>query len=297
MRDPQLTWSIIVPTHGRPAKLAAYLEALAWQEYPVDRFEVIVVDDGSMPPLVPMTIAREGLRVRWLRQDNAGPAAARNHGATMATGAWLAFTDDDCAPMPRWLHELANAAESHPEALLGGATRNALIDNCWAMASQLIVDTALAWVETARRDLQFVPSNNLAMPAAAFHAIGGFDVSFRTSEDRELCDRWIRHGGTIVRAPHAIVEHAHDLTLRGFWRQHFGYGRGARRFHRARQSRGSPPFRPEGWHALLACRTAWRRMAGVRRIQVIAALALWQVANLAGFVWEGLSGGRPVPEP
>lgn len=297
MAEARPTWSIIVPTRGRPAKLAACLDALAWQEYPVDRFEVIIVDDGSEPPLEPVPVPREGLHVRWLRQANAGPAAARNHGATVATGSWLAFTDDDCAPMPRWLHELSTAAESNPEALLGGATRNACADNPCAVTSQLIVDTALAWVETARPELQFVPSNNLAMAASAFRAIGGFDTTFRTSEDRELCDRWLRRGGPIVRVPHAIVEHAHDLTLRGFWRQHFGYGRGARRFHRARQSRGGTRFRPEGWHALLACRTAWRRLAGVRRVQVLAALLLWQVANLAGFVWDGVAGRRPAPEP
>lgn len=297
MRDAPLTWSVIVPTRGRPAKLAACLDALAWQEYPVDRFEVIVVDDGSAPPLAPATVAREGLRVHWLRQENAGPAAARNHGASVATGSWLAFTDDDCAPMPRWLHELANATASHPDALLGGATRNALTANAWAVASQLIVDTALAWVETARRELQFVPSNNLAMSASAFRAIGGFDVTFRTSEDRELCDRWLCHSRPIVRVPQAIVEHGHDLTMLGFWRQHFGYGCGARRFHRARRARGAPRFRPEGWHALLAWRTAWRRLTGVRRMKVLAALLLWQVANLAGFAWEGVVGPRSAPEP
>src|SRR5919109_3753697 len=49
---------------------------------------------------------------------------------------------------------------------------------------------------------------------------GGFDTTFRTSEDRDLCDRWLHHAYRMIYAPEVIVSHAHPLTLRTFWRQH-----------------------------------------------------------------------------
>lgn len=80
-------FSVIVPGHGRPGPLAACLRALARQDYPADRYEVIVVDDGSEPPLGPGDA--DDPRVRWLRQPHAGPAAARNAGAATARGELL----------------------------------------------------------------------------------------------------------------------------------------------------------------------------------------------------------------
>ena len=87
--------SIVIPTYGRPDQLAACLDSLEALDYPRDRFEVIVVDDGSPQPLPPYGGA---LRVTLVRQAHAGPAAARNTGAAASRGRWLAFTDDDCRP-------------------------------------------------------------------------------------------------------------------------------------------------------------------------------------------------------
>jgi GT2 family glycosyltransferase len=88
---------------------------------------------------------------------------------------------------------------------------------------------------------------------------GGFDETFTTSEDREVCDRWLARGLRLVYAPDAVVHHAHALTLRSLWRQHFGYGRGARRFHLARAARGAGGFRPEGSFYLKLLRASLSR--------------------------------------
>jgi GT2 family glycosyltransferase len=89
---------------------------------------------------------------------------------------------------------------------------------------------------------RFFASNNLVFPADGFHALGGFDTTFRTSEDRDLCNHGLHHGYHMTYAPEVIVSHAHVLTLRTFWQQHFNYGRGAFRYHRARARRGSGFF-------------------------------------------------------
>ena len=96
--------SIIVPTRNRPEKIVTCLQALSAQTYPHDRFEVIVVDDGSDVPLAPaITPFRASLPLRFVEQKRAGPACARNNGARHAAGRLLAFTDDDCEPGAGWL--------------------------------------------------------------------------------------------------------------------------------------------------------------------------------------------------
>ena len=73
---------VVVPMLRRPARLAACLDALAQQTFPPERFEVIVVDDGSeFPPADVAAGFQVRLDVRFLTQATLGPAAARNAGA------------------------------------------------------------------------------------------------------------------------------------------------------------------------------------------------------------------------
>ena len=92
-------FSIVVPTYQRPVQLAACLQALSRLDYARERFEVIVVDDGSpTPPKAVVESLRDRLQLTLHLQRHAGPAAARNAGAMRARGKYLAFTDDDCLP-------------------------------------------------------------------------------------------------------------------------------------------------------------------------------------------------------
>ena len=74
----QLLFSIVTPTYNRPERLATCLQSIAQLDYPRDRFEVIVVDDGSKTPIEPViTPLRDRLNITLLKQLNSGPAAAR----------------------------------------------------------------------------------------------------------------------------------------------------------------------------------------------------------------------------
>ena len=140
---------------------------------------------------------------------------------------------------------------------------------------------------------RFVASNNLAVPAEGFAAVGGFDESFVVvaSEDRDLCDRWTHEGRPLVYAADAVVGHAHAMGLPGFLRQHFTYGRGAVHFHRLRGGRASGRLRDEmGFHADVrnwlgrSLRLRPRRDA----VTMTALVLAWQAANAAGFAYESL---------
>jgi GT2 family glycosyltransferase len=285
-------FSIIIPTYARPVELVDCLEALARLQLGRDAFEVIIVDDGSpSPPAAVVERFRDRLDVGLITVPHGGPAAARNRGAERATGKFLAFTDDDCRPAANWLDALAARTAAAPDHIVGGRTMNALQRNSYSATSQLIVDLAYAYYNDDGAEARFFASNNMALPADGFRAIGGFDPTFTTSEDRELCDRWLRCGYRMSYAPEAVVYHAHSLNLRRFWWQHFGYGRGAWRFHHIREQRGAGRFRPD--------LTFYKQLgvapfANVRgpRLPVIAALVvISQLANCAGFLYERTHAG------
>ncbi|MGH8007293.1 MAG: glycosyltransferase [Candidatus Binatia bacterium] len=289
------TFSIIIPTYARPQQLAACLHSLARLDYPRERFEVIVVDDGSeSPPEAVVDSCRDQLDVALIRQPHAGPATARNTGVARAKGELLAFTDDDCAPAPDWLQTLAARFAHTPDRVIGGRTLNALSDNLYSTASQTLISYLYTYYNADPDHARFFASNNLALSAERFRAVGGFDstVIRAAAEDREFCDRWLHHGYLMTYAPEAIVYHAHALTFRAFWRQHFSYGRGAFYFHQAHARRSRGHIRPEPlsfYLDLLRYRSS--QMSGRRALSLAMLLGVSQVANAAGFFWEW--GRRP----
>ena len=288
-------FSIVIPTYRRPHQLRECLRSVAALDYPRERFEVIVVDDGGDVSLGPVLAPFEAeLDVVFIRQVNSGPAHARNAAADRARGDLLAFTDDDCRVERGWLRQLAGVLAADPHCLVGGRTVNVAPPICSAV-SQLILDVVYNHYNADPANARFVASNNLALSVRGFREIGGFDGSFRCAEDRDLCDRW-RHGGRrIVYHPAAGVRHCHALDIRSFCRQHFEYGRGAERFNRLRAARGSGSMLAEmrfhrdvrNWVAYPLSRVPPRRMPSVA-----ALLALWQASYLAGFLWETMRGRR-----
>ncbi len=283
--------SVVVPTKDRPAQLANCLEALGRLDYPREQLEVIVVDDGGRSSLEPVRAsAPPGLSVSLVRREPGGAAAARNTGADAAQGELLAFTDDDCLPERGWLRELTAALAQAPGAGCGGRTPNALPANPVSEASAYIQELVYAHYNANPDAARFFASNNLAVPHDAFHELGGFDAERfpGASEDRDFCDRWVCSGRTLVYAPGAVVHHARDLDLPGFVRQHVAYGRGAARYHRARAARGNGRMRDDMSFHLN--RALWSRTLGLRPVrraaQMGALLALWQVANAAGYALE-----------
>jgi glycosyltransferase involved in cell wall biosynthesis len=278
--------SVVVPTFNRSAALGRCLESLAALDYPSTRYEVIVVDDGGDGAAARVAEPwRDAIALTVVSQARTGPAAARNAGALHAEGELLAFTDDDCRPRPDWLTHLADRYEASPDGGVGGRTINALSGNPFSSTAQLIVDVGYEQNNTGPDDRCWFTTNNLAAPAAGFRAVGGFDGSFQTAEDRDFCSRWVTAGHRMAYEPRAIVEHAHDLTLRGFVGLHFAYGRGAYRYHRKQRLRGRP-IRIEPSFYLSLARAPFARSSVRRRLELEGLLLVWHLANTAGFGWE-----------
>ncbi len=285
--------SVVVPTHDRAPQLARCLEALAVQEYPRDRYKVIVADDGSPDPADGLVRQFAGkMNVVLVTQKHVGPAATRNLGASHAPGEFLAFTDDDCVPARDWLARIAARLARHPGCMVGGQTINALTENLYSSSSQALVDILYDYYNV-NGGATFLTTSNVAMSAAQFRATHGFDPAFRFAEDREFCDRWLHHGYGMVYAPEMRVHHYHNLTLARLWRQHFHYGRGARHFHVVRAERGWGNLRPEAGFYRTVFHYPLARVGGTRGLRM-EALMLWiQMANAAGFFFQALKGTPP----
>ncbi len=286
--DP--TFSVVVPTYRRLAPLQRCLAALSRLDTPRERFEVLVVDDGSdASPEAIVAEAGKTLAVRLIRQDHAGPARARTRGAEEATGQYLAFTDDDCEPVSGWLEAFAAVLRREPHALAGGTTIDLLGHRRCSQASQALIDYLYAYTDRNHGSPAFFTSNNMACARTRFLETGGFDASFplAAAEDRDLCARWREKGWPLVHVPDARVGHAHDLNLRAFMRQHFNYGRGAYRFHQRRATRSAQPMRVEPPAFYTGMIAFALKQPGVRhRMSVAVLLLISQLANAAGFFAE-----------
>jgi GT2 family glycosyltransferase len=286
--------SLIIPTYNRPDRLSECLEALCALK-PAS-FEVLIVDDGSVPPVESVVTRFAGrLPVRYFRQDNAGPASARNTGAAQARGRILVFTDDDCRPEADWLNELTAAVEAAPDALVGGRTRNALTGNIHSEASQDLVSFLYDHALAAPEGFDFFTSNNMACLKSAFVALGGFDETFplAAGEDRDFGLRWKRSGGRLIYVETAVMDHYHALSWRKFWRQQSNYGRGARHLRQRFKVRQERPVPFAGLRFYTGMLTFPFHNRQPRPFFRSLLLVMSQVAMTAGFVadwWRDRTG-------
>ncbi len=285
-----LTFSLVIPSFERPERLARCLEAVAALRAPQGGFEALVVDDGGRSLLGPIVASvRDRLSIRLLRVPHGGPAAARNAGAAQAGGSFLAFTDDDCRPEADWLIAFETAFGRGERGVLGGLTRNGLPGNLFSSASQSQLDYLYDYYARQPDRPRFFASNNVAVPRELFQEAGGFDAGFKhaAGEDREFSDRCRHLGHAMAYVPTAVVRHEHPLGVGSFLRQHFLYGRGARRFHALRARRYSQPQRlePVSFYLNLPRQPFVAGEPLGRAVLLAMLLVVSQAANALGFFW------------
>jgi GT2 family glycosyltransferase len=288
-------FSVIVPTRRRPRQLRACLQALIRLDYPSDRFEVIVVGDGGPVPLEPLVArCRDRCSISLLEHPELSPSSARNMGAAIAKGDFLAFTADDCAPAADWMQNLAARFAMDSHCAVGGSIVNGLPADSFATASHTLIAYLYQHYNADPDAARFFTPNNLAVPTKLYRAVGAFDVSFVTStgEDREFCDRWLHAGYRMAYAPEVVVTHAHPLTFRAFWLQQFRYGQGTfrHRLIQARRAESWLKFEPPKFYFDLLCYPLAVQQTKKHRVATL--LGISQVANAAGFLWEFAFGCR-----
>jgi len=202
----QITVSVVLPTRNRKERLEAALASLRGQTLPVDRFEVIVVDDGSTdgtPAVLAAEQARGELRLRTVRRDApGGPAVAREDAWRSADAPLIAFMDDDCIADPGWLQAGVAAWGEAPDRFVQGPT-TPISDELWKMGP-------FSYTVDIRAMSPEFPTCNIFYPRALLDRVDGFDVeAFPVNgEDTDLAWRAKRAGGHPTFAPDAMVHHA-----------------------------------------------------------------------------------------
>lgn len=218
--------SIIIPVKDRPIDLRLCLESLAALDYPQERLEIIVVDDGSSDN-TPQVAVELGARLLHSGAIGGGPAAARNRGAQAASGEILAFIDSDCTASQSWLRELLPAFATPQVAAVGGWVdgmhSSAPLDRYEAVMSSLNLGRR-AMTGVGGGDTFYLPSCNLLLRRDAFVRANGFRAELHVGEDVDLTWRLRDAGHSIVYLPQGSVCHAHRSRLWPFMKRRFDYG-------------------------------------------------------------------------
>lgn len=287
MAKPEI--SVIVPVRNGAGSIPALLRSLEAQTLERERFELIVVDNGSTDRTAELAAAG-GARV--VREPVANRSRARNRGAAEAATRMYAFTDADCVADPGWLEALLARRSMAP--LVAGDVRvrvrtppNAVerYEALWRFGQESWV--VQGWAATA----------NLLVHADAFGAIGGFDPDWRhIGEDVDFCFRARDAGFGLAYCAEAIVEHDAERELRPLLERCFRHGYSVNQAY-YRLGAGYRAWR-DPLPALLGDRALrqighsrdrfdareWRAMARLAR--------LGYAARVAGSVWAELVHAR-----
>ncbi len=213
--------SVIIPAYNAQSTIGQTLKALMEQDYS-EKFEILVVDDGSSDQTA--QIIRSFANVRYIHQPNAGPAAARNHGAKFSQGFILAFTDSDCIPHKNWLSQLTRGFIAKDVAVVMGSYGIANKDNLLAYC---------VYKEIVFRHERFLPdfpkvfgSYNFCVKKNIFEKVGGFDESYRNAsgEDNDLSYRIFSSGARIYFERKALVDHYHPILVGNYLKEQFRHG-------------------------------------------------------------------------
>ena len=183
--------SIIVPTRNRSALLAMTLRS-ALRQQNVD-MEVIVVDEASNDNTPAMLAGLGDARVRVLRHDSAlGLPAARNHGASEASGEWLAFLDDDDLWAPDKLaRQLEAGQRANCEWVYTGSVN---LDGCRITHCGRPLPPNETVATLPRYNVIPGGGSNVIWRKATWLRVGPFDTRFQGGEDWDMSIRLAKHG-------------------------------------------------------------------------------------------------------
>jgi cellulose synthase/poly-beta-1,6-N-acetylglucosamine synthase-like glycosyltransferase len=213
--------SVIIQVFNAQKIIDDCIQALLNQDYQ-DSYEIIAVDDGSTDHTVEV-MSRHPIRV--VTQKNAGPARARNHGASLAKGEFLLFTDSDCVVDPAWIRLMVAPLEQ--DATIAGVQGRYRTKQPSAVAKFCQIEIEERY-EIIRRheNIQLIGTYAAAYRAEIFAAHKGFDELFPVAcaEDADLSFRMVKNGHRLVFQEGAIVYHQHPPTLKKYWKQKFNRG-------------------------------------------------------------------------
>lgn len=219
--------SVIICTYNRGGLLKRTLESLAGQTFPLESFEIIVVDDGSTDDTAEVcaTFQADWPNFKYIRNSiNSGQACARNLGIDSARGNHLLFTDDDCIVSNHWVERL-NDYLSREDIVAGSIACDSSI--YLEISENIGIFHAFMPGRKAGRT-EFIPVANMSFRRSVFDKLKGFNPCLLRSDDLEIMLRARQNGYRAFFAPDAWVRHASNRKrLSSVFRHSFNQGRSA----------------------------------------------------------------------
>ncbi|MGD9850781.1 MAG: glycosyltransferase family 2 protein [Nitrospirales bacterium] len=216
--------SVVVPLLNEERYVGHCIESLLSQTYPKDRFEVIVIDNGSQDSSY--AIVEQYPQIKLLVESEKGSYAARNRGITEASGSVIAFIDPDCMPDKDWLQNIASAMDE-PDVLvlLGRRCLPSLLSSLSLLeAYENEKDEYVINGET--ETLYYGYTNNMAVRRKLFEDLGLFLKIPRGADTifvRRVADTY--SGGVVRYRSDVVVTHMEVNNVASYYRKAFLYGR------------------------------------------------------------------------
>lgn len=183
-------FSVVIPTYNRASSISRTLRSVADQTF--TDIEVIVVDDGSEDNTEDVILAtrlrHSGIRWKYIRKKNQGPAASRNVGVNAADGLYVAFLDSDDVWLPKKLEIYNSARLQNPDVGLWYSDYR-VVDRHGNFLENICsrVDSSKAYTRLLIEN--FIGTSTAVVKKSCFMDVGGFMESLPVSEDYDL---WIR---------------------------------------------------------------------------------------------------------
>ena len=224
-------YSIIIPSFNRIDEIKEALQSIQNLKFDRDRFELIIVDDGSTDNTIEFledNKSRVNFKLSFFTQKNQGPGAARNTGMENASGDFFIFVDSDCTMPENWLMEIDKLlSEEHADAFGGPDTYRddfppVLKAINYSMTS--FITTGGLRGKKGKKLAKFYPrSFNMGLRRQLWVKIGGFG-SLRHGQDIEFSNRILKSGAKIAYVATAPVFHKRRTNIRRFYKQVFNWG-------------------------------------------------------------------------
>jgi len=210
--------SVIIPVYNSEHSIGACLESLKRQTISRDKYEIIVVDDGSTDKTAGVV---KSFDVRYIYQRNQGPAAARNSGVKVAKGDIVLFIDADCRATENWIEEMVRPFNNPDIAGVKGVYRTEQSD---LIARFVQIEYEQKYERMKKIPyIDFIDTYSAGFRRDIFLKYGGYDTSFPTAsvEDQEFSFRLAKDGHKMVFQPSGVVYHLHPNNLKRYFRRKF----------------------------------------------------------------------------
>jgi mycofactocin glycosyltransferase len=222
--------SVIVAAFDDRENLLRCLESLRKQTHPAGQREVIVVDDGSTDGTSEVVLERFP-EVLLLRQENAGPDAARNAGVSVARGEVLAFIDSDCTAPPGWLEALKQSLDTGGYSVVGGR----ILHPGPFLARIIGLSDFGEYLDDRPKTVKTIPTCNMGIRFEVMRRYS-FEARWKMLGDVFFSHALNQGGERLAYDPRVWLYHHPKSSLAYFCRRSFRYGEGFVRTRRAAPS-------------------------------------------------------------